>query len=83
MHVGVCEGVLNRLILADGSREDDSLAGVVGGSISLSAIWAGDEIGTGKTRDVLLQRCVSQAECFASEKTTLCVHAMEDLPRSV
>lgn len=83
MHIGVCEGVLNRLILANGSREDDSLAGVVSGSISMSVTWVGDEIGTGKPRGLLLQRCVSQAECFASEKTTLCVHAMEDLPRSV
>jgi hypothetical protein len=33
VHVGVCERVLNCLVLTDGSGEDDSLAGVVGGSV--------------------------------------------------
>lgn len=83
MHVGVCEGVLDRLVLADGSGEDDPLAGVVGGSGVASAIRSQNMSDTREMGDILLQRCVAQAECFACKKTTFCVHAMEDLQWSV
>ena len=59
MHVSVCEGMLDRLILTDGSREDDSLAGVVGGPVSVSVAWVWKWINVGKRRDVLLQSRVT------------------------
>jgi hypothetical protein len=79
VHVGIGKWVLDCLVLTNGSTEHDPFAGVVGRSMTRSAIslWK-LELSLGD-KDALLQCCVSQSECFAGEKAALCVHSVENL----